>query len=437
MSASELPVRQTALAVSEQGRIAIVKGRECRVELAGGRDGNDLTPTILTQTLVSPCGVCFAPNNHVVITDSGDHSIKVYSLNGVAQLVARMICYKQDGNPKIETATVAEPFSASSSGEPLIPFSVTAGPSPLSQLFTVFENCILVITFDWNTVEVLDYKKLPVSAECFSVHSKANKECNKTSIVHDHKDNHKVGGLNPLAITKAQFCAMFYHVTERQSDKMHYKCLQRRRCRVGNTPWTCQKTDYAASVVLYVRITDATDQLIFHARYGNCCDGERRSAIHAEYFMLMDEEFRRAVKILSDQRGGNIIVFMNKQPCFRSTRHHKGKKSAGLKRKECAKDLVNFYELHCSSHSINFIINLCQLYKVDKHPSSCNRKDIQNAKHGMQMMITAGIKLKAMSEESWTQLATYAGIELPKYKGSERGKLDRHIDKWIHRMSIG
>ena len=151
----------------------------------------------------------------------------------------------------------------------------------------------------------------------------------------------------------------------------------------------------------------------------------------------MDEEFRRAVKSLRDQEGGNNVVFMNKQPCFRSTRHHKGKKSAGLKRKECAKDLVNFYNLHCKSHSINFIINLCQLYKVDKHPSSCKRKDIQNAKHGMQMMIAAGIKLKAMSEESWTLLATDAGIVLPEYRGSERGRLDRHIRKWIHRMSTG
>ena len=150
--------------------------------------------------------------------------------------------------------------------------------------------------------------------------------------------------------------------------------------------------------------------------------------------MLMDEEFKRAVKRLRDQTGGNITVFMNKQPCFRSTPHHKGKKSAGLKRKECAKDLVNFYSLHCLSHSISFIINLCQLYKVDMPLSPCNEEDIRNAQQGMRMMIAAGIELKAMSPESWTQLATYAGIELPKYKGSEREKLDRHIDKWIHRM---
>ena len=426
MSASELPVRETALAVSEQGRIAIVKGSERRVELAGGRDGNDVT--ILTQTLVRPCGVCFAPNNHVVITDSGDRSIKVYSLNGEPHLVARVICYQQDGYPKIETLKAANAFSSSLIHKCLTPFSVTAGPSPLSQLFAIFENCILVITFDWNTVEVLYYRELSVSTECF----KANKECDRISIVRDHRDNHKVGGLNPLAVTKAEFCAMFYHVTERKRDEIKYKCLQRQNCQVENTSWT----HYAATVVLYVRITDATGRLIFHARYGNCCDIAKRSTIHAEYFMLMDEEFRRAVKSLRDQKGGNIVVFMNKQPCFRST-PHTGKKCAGLKRKECARDLVNFYTFHCLSYSISFIINLCQLYKVDRPPSPCYEEDIQNAQQGMRMMIAAGIELKAMSEESWTLLATYAGIELPEYRGSERGKLDRHIGEWIHRMSTG
>ena len=40
-------------------------------------------------------------------------------------------------------------------------------------------------------------------------------EYDKASIVHDHKDNRKAGGQNPLAVTKVQFYAMFYHVTER------------------------------------------------------------------------------------------------------------------------------------------------------------------------------------------------------------------------------
>ena len=65
-----------------------------------------------------------------------------------------------------------------------------------------------------------------------SMQCKIKKECDKMSIVYDHKDNHKVGGKNPLAVSKGQFCAMFYHVTERKRDKISFKCLKKLKCRV-------------------------------------------------------------------------------------------------------------------------------------------------------------------------------------------------------------
>ena len=195
------------------------------------------------------------------------------------------------------------------------------------------------------------------------------------------------------------------------------------------------KADYAPTVVVYVRLTDQDDRLIFHARYGNCFEGERRSTIHAEYFMLVDEEFREAVKFLRDQKGGNINMYMNKQPCFRSTRHHS--KRSALKRKECAQDLVNFYNLYCSSHAITLTINLCQLYKVDMRLSPTLKNDIQNAQQGMLRMISAGIGLKAMTEESWNQLARYAGIELPVYQDGDRQKLDQHIAEFLQGLLQG
>ena len=154
-----------------------------------------------------------------------------------------------------------------------------------------------------------------------------------------------------------------------------------------------------------------------------------------EYLMLMDEDFRQAVKRLSDQDGGQINMYMNKQPCFKSTRHHG--EEIGLKRKECAQDLVDFYNLHCLSHGITFAINICQLYKVDMHPSPSLEKDIQNGKQGMGRMIAAGIELKAMSEERWGRLASYADIELPEYQDSNRQKLDRHIDEFIQGLGDG
>ena len=177
-----------------------------------------------------------------------------------------------------------------------------------------------------------------------SMQCKTKKECDKMSIVYDHKDNHKVGGKNPLAVSKGQFCAMFYHVTERKRNKISFKCLKKSKCRVGNLNMTKPHSNpraHARTVVVYVRLIDRMSRLIFHARYGNCFQGKRRKTIHAEHFMLVDKEFNQAVKFLRDQKEGKIEMYMNKQPCFRSTRPHR--KKSGVKRKECARELVNFY----------------------------------------------------------------------------------------------
>ena len=419
-----------ALAISEQGRVAVAKGSAGRVELYGGRDDRP-TNQVITQNLVTPNSVCFAPGNHLVITDIGDNSIKVYSLEGEPHLVRRITCRQHNETIIIErtseTSSSSSLSSSPSSHKILTPFNITTGPSPLSQLFVAFEIHIIMLTVDWKTVELIDYKRLSYPEDWF----KANKKCEKKSIVHDHGDNHKVGGLNPLAVTKAQFCAMFYHVTKRTEYGIDYRCLDKPMCCVGRiTPeMNPRAKGYAFTVVLYVRLTDQTDRLIFHARYGNCSLGKKRNTVHAEYFLLMDEDFRQAVKRLSDQDGGNINIYMNEQPCFRSTRHHS--EVTGLKRKECAQDLVDFYNQHCKSHFITFTINICQLYKVDMLPSPSLEEDIENAKQGMRRMISAGIELKAMSEESWRRLAGYADLELPEYRDSHREKLDRHIDEFI------
>ena len=167
-------------------------------------------------------------------------------------------------------------------------------------------------------------------------------------------------------------------------------------CQVGNLKITKRLRSNprvrALTVVVYVRLTDRMGRLIFHARYGNCFRGKRRNTIHAEHFMLEDEEFKQYVKFLGDNEGGKIEMYMNKQPCFRSTR---------VKTKECAQELINFYKLFCSSHGIKLTVNLCQLSRVDVNmqlPSPSLNKDIQNARQGMQMMMSAGIELKAMDQ---------------------------------------
>ena len=268
-------------------------------------------------------------------------------------------------------------------------------------------------------MELMDNQQLYAPGDCTSM----EEECDKMSIVQDHKDDHKVGGENCLAVTEEQFCAMFYHVKERKKAKISFRCLEEWKCKIGNLKrLQSNPRARARTVVVYVRLTDRIGRLKFHARYGNCFQGERNT-VHAEHFMLKDEEFKQHVKVLRDQNGGKIEMYMNKQPCFRSTR---------VKTKECAQELVDFYKLFCSSHGIKLTVNLCQLSRVDVMlPSPSLNNDIQNARLGMQMMMSAGIELKAMNEQSWRKLAGYANIKLPRYIGGDRQKLDQHIEEFL------
>ena len=423
---------EIGLTISEHGRLAVVKRSEGRVELfRSARDLGTSSPAYQTiaEDLTRPYDICFAPNNHLVMTDMGDKTIKVYNFEGSPKLVSKFSCLMRirDRHTCIKKYENILNFSGHSVLEPQ---NIVAGPTTSSQLFVAFESIIFVITMDWNTVEILDFQQLSSSQDWARVQRKARTECDKVSLVHDHRENHKLGGRNPLAITKAQFCAMFYHVTQRRRGNINYKCLESSRCRVGKMSRQADpRFDYAASVVIYVRLTDRTGRLIFHARYGNCSEGKRRNTTHAEYFMLMDDEFKEAMLLLQDQRGGSVTMFMNKQPCYKSTKHHD--RMPGLTKKQCAQDLVEFYNLHCSSYGVSFTINLCQLYKVDLAPTPQFEEDITNGLEGMRKMIAAGIKLKAMTKASWQQLAGYACIRLPLYQGGERQKLDQHIREFL------
>ena len=61
-------------------------------------------------------------------------------------------------------------------------------------------------------------------------------------------------------------------------------------------------------------------------------------------------------------------------------------------------------------------------------------QDIVNAQVGLKTLLPSGIEVIAMSQESWTKLAEFADIELPKNQKGERQKLDKRIDNFLLRM---
>ena len=73
---------KVGLTVSEHGRLAVVKRSEGRIELfRSSRVVDNSIPAYqtITEDLISPYDICFAPNNHLVVTDMGDKTFKVYT----------------------------------------------------------------------------------------------------------------------------------------------------------------------------------------------------------------------------------------------------------------------------------------------------------------------------------------------------------------------
>ena len=408
------------LAVSDQGMVAVVNRREKCVVLYGK---GVWMATRITVGLSSPYDVCFAPNNSLAVSDIGDNRIKIYKLEGGPQQANQIVI----GNDRSDRLIVRDLNSLRGSLLALItafriPQNLVIGPGPASRLFVTSESDVLLINIDWNNLNVVGSFLVRSPVDWCVVQFHKGLACDNVSAVQDHEANHRVGGFNPLAITEAQFCAIFYHVTA--TSRTGFSCLKETECKVGKRG---DRNKFAETVVIYVRLTEKNGRLLFHARYGNCYEGAYESTTHAEYFMLVDEQFKQAIQLLRDQKGGFIDMFMNKQPCFRSTGH--GKKT-DLKVKDCAKDMVDFYNLHCIPHGIKLTIHLCQLYKVDMLPGCQEQSlatDIKNARLGVKMMFSNGIELKAMTRHSWSKLAEFAKITLPTYQNSDRQKLDQHV----------
>ena len=82
-------------------------------------------------------------------------------------------------------------------------------------------------------MEFMDNRQLYTPGDCTSMQYKIKEECDRMSIVHDHKDNHKVGGENSLVVTKGQFCAMFIMLLRERETKFALNAWKSRSVRSG------------------------------------------------------------------------------------------------------------------------------------------------------------------------------------------------------------
>ena len=161
MAARMLPAimsQEKRIAMSDQGKVAVLKKPENCIEIYGkGETENPEQQWMyrrLYRGLVLPYDVCFAPNNHLVVSDINDNAIKIFNLEGDAKQVSHMIIgqdpychlFVQDINGMNMELSTRLLWGLSIR----IPKNVVVGPAPLSQLFVTCGTDIVLINMNWN-----------------------------------------------------------------------------------------------------------------------------------------------------------------------------------------------------------------------------------------------------------------------------------------------
>jgi len=72
------------ITISEEGNVAVLNRQENCIELYGKRTLDTADPQWMARKLSAglsrPYDVCFAPNNNLVVSDTGDISVKIFNL---------------------------------------------------------------------------------------------------------------------------------------------------------------------------------------------------------------------------------------------------------------------------------------------------------------------------------------------------------------------
>ena len=147
------------LAISDQGTVAVLKRHENCVVLYGKGTLESIDQQWMTRKLrvglLNPYDVCFAPNNHLVVSDIGDNSLKIFDLDDdqkqVNQIVIghdscdRLIIQDLHGMNREFASRVLLVFRRFR-----IPQNIVVGSRPLSQLFVTCGTDVILINMDWH-----------------------------------------------------------------------------------------------------------------------------------------------------------------------------------------------------------------------------------------------------------------------------------------------
>ncbi len=259
-----------------------------------------------------------------------------------------------------------------------------------------------------------------------------------------------LGGLGGL-------CASFFH-THSDVARVRCLCLHRPANRQGTSPCalaelggaqaekyrSCNKTQ----AVVVARLRTAAGAEAYVARYANCFRGSSQANKHAEAWAIDDPVLKERLRDLEPsapageaaERDGEaapraqLELYMTYQPC-----HHSGGQVPlnGLAREalascigrnaadehptSCSERLRDFYMDELAPRRIGLTCVLSDIYKAAKLvdarreqslEASVLRSTSESAREGMELLMRAGVRLRAMRPDDWDFLLTLCDDEV-------------------------
>ena len=150
----------------------------------------------------------------------------------------------------------------------------------------------------------------------------------------------------------SQFCAAFYHIEPTPEDGIDEVCLSR-ECGGPSCP---RKT-----VVCVARVQQTADGAwvdTFVSRYFNCWQGASETNLHAEHFLLADQDLAAAVSRLPEG-AGRLLIYLTYQPCHHSGGHRR--QGMGAHSLSCTNLLLSYMREQLAPRRLGLALRIAYL----------------------------------------------------------------------------
>jgi hypothetical protein len=240
----------------------------------------------------------------------------------------------------------------------------------------------------------------------------------------------------------SQLCAAFYHGNSWEAgvkvclhwpaDETGLAAMPFRQLSFDARDATrkCSKSQVVVVARLRVKRGDDEAQEIYVARYANCFRGNTDVNVHAEEFMLEDEQLAIHLAALTEEDHAELRMYMTYQPC-----HHSGGRVPKDERARegylsempvhetsCSERLLAYYAETLKPKGVALSLVLADIYKAtweeELHPSEAERRVYGNksaaAREGMCMLMNAGVTMRGMRRRDWDFLVSLCNEDVQK-----------------------